>query len=262
MMLAIIQQITGNQYGTVLRHRLFAEHAGASASQAIGMNILVGVVNLLFTVVGTLAIDKLGRRPLLLTATAGMGLCLVTFAGCSAICLAIPLCYSSPCWDMWPALHSVLAPACGFVLRSCFQTAFEDAPCPSDNGALDLRLNCDRDVPEPDQEVLRLRSVSRICSDLRRLIPLHLSSAPGDQEPHPGGNRGHVGRPKTLIRTPHNKHFWKRTNWSSSSSNILWLVIAPALINLCGNPFVSAITPLEALADATHKCGAPPQRIH
>jgi SP family arabinose:H+ symporter-like MFS transporter len=80
VMLAIIQQVTGVNtvlfYGSIL----FAEHAGASASQAIGMNVLVGVVNLVCTIVGLLLIDRLGRRPLLLTATGGMGLCLVAFA--------------------------------------------------------------------------------------------------------------------------------------------------------------------------------------
>ena len=81
IILAIIQQVTGVNtvlyYGSIL----FEEHAGASALQAIGLNILVGIVNLLFTIVALLVIDKAGRRPLLLTATAGMGLCLVVLAG-------------------------------------------------------------------------------------------------------------------------------------------------------------------------------------
>ncbi len=100
IMLAIIQQVTG--INTVLYYGaiIFAKHAGASASQAIGMNVLVGVVNLLFTIVGLLLIDKFGRRPLLLTATGGMGLCLVVFSvmlhdlpGRSALLLAPVLGY-------------------------------------------------------------------------------------------------------------------------------------------------------------------------
>jgi sugar porter (SP) family MFS transporter len=80
IMLAIIQQVTG--INTVLYYGaiVFAEHTGASAGQAIGMNVAVGVVNLVFTIVALLAIDRLGRRPLLLAATAGMGLCLTVFA--------------------------------------------------------------------------------------------------------------------------------------------------------------------------------------
>lgn len=80
IMLAIIQQVTGINTVLYFGAILFAEHAGASASQAIGMNVLVGVVNLAFTIVGLMLIDKLGRRPLLLVGTAGMGLCLVAFS--------------------------------------------------------------------------------------------------------------------------------------------------------------------------------------
>lgn len=80
VMLAIIQQVTG--FNTVLYYGaiIFAEHAGASAAQAIGMNVFVGIVNMIFTILGLLFIDKLGRRPLLLTALAGMGLFMVVFA--------------------------------------------------------------------------------------------------------------------------------------------------------------------------------------
>jgi SP family arabinose:H+ symporter-like MFS transporter len=80
IMLAIIQQITG--INTVLYYGaiVFAEHAGATAGEAIGMNVMVGVINLLFTIAALAMIDRLGRRPLLLTATGGMGLCLLVFA--------------------------------------------------------------------------------------------------------------------------------------------------------------------------------------
>jgi len=80
IMLAVIQQVTGINtvlyYGSIM----FAEHAGANAKQAIGMNVLVGVVNLIFTIAALFTIDRLGRRPLLLTATSGMALSLLAFA--------------------------------------------------------------------------------------------------------------------------------------------------------------------------------------
>jgi len=78
--LAIIQQVTG--INTVLYYgsMIFVER-GASTSNAIGLNVIVGFVNLIFTIVALTTIDRMGRRPLLLIATGGMSICLAVFAG-------------------------------------------------------------------------------------------------------------------------------------------------------------------------------------
>lgn len=77
--LAVLQQITG--INTVLYYapEIF-KSTGLQAAQAIGDTVLVGVVNLLFTIVAILIVDRVGRRPLLLVGSAGMGLSLVLMA--------------------------------------------------------------------------------------------------------------------------------------------------------------------------------------
>lgn len=71
--LAILQQISG--VNTVLYYGalIFREHAGqSSATGAIGVNVAVGLVNALSTLVAIAVIDKIGRKPLLLLSCAGM----------------------------------------------------------------------------------------------------------------------------------------------------------------------------------------------
>ena len=71
--LAILQQVTGINtvlfYGSVI----FKEHVGAgSDTSAIFANVLVGLVNVLATIVALGVIDKLGRRPLLMFSSGAM----------------------------------------------------------------------------------------------------------------------------------------------------------------------------------------------
>lgn len=79
--LAILQQISGINtvlyYGSVL----FTEHfQGESTRMALGANVLVGLVNLLSTVVAMAFIDRWGRRGLLLLASGGMAASLAVLA--------------------------------------------------------------------------------------------------------------------------------------------------------------------------------------
>jgi sugar porter (SP) family MFS transporter len=75
--LAVLQQITGINtilyYGSII----FTEHLGEkSASAALWANVLIGVTNLICTIVALFLIDTLGRKVLLLIASGGMGLAL------------------------------------------------------------------------------------------------------------------------------------------------------------------------------------------
>jgi SP family arabinose:H+ symporter-like MFS transporter len=70
--LAIFQQITGINAVLYYAPRIF-ERAGFERVSAIGQSTIVGLVNMLFTLVAILLVDKVGRKPLLLIASAGMG---------------------------------------------------------------------------------------------------------------------------------------------------------------------------------------------
>jgi sugar porter (SP) family MFS transporter len=77
VVLAILQQITG--INTILYYGslIMTEQAGQqSANVALGANVVIGVVNLLATIVALAIIDRVGRKALLLVASAGMGLSL------------------------------------------------------------------------------------------------------------------------------------------------------------------------------------------
>jgi MFS transporter, SP family, arabinose:H+ symporter len=79
--LAVLQQISGINtvlyYGSVL----FTEHfRGESARAALGANVVVGLVNLMCTLVAMVFIDRWGRRGLFLVASGGMTLSLAILA--------------------------------------------------------------------------------------------------------------------------------------------------------------------------------------
>jgi MFS transporter, SP family, arabinose:H+ symporter len=75
IVLAVFQQITGINAILYYAPRIF-EGAGFARMSAIGQSTLVGFINLLFTIVAITLADRVGRRPLLLLATAGMGISL------------------------------------------------------------------------------------------------------------------------------------------------------------------------------------------
>ncbi|HPG40059.1 MAG TPA: sugar porter family MFS transporter [bacterium] len=77
--LAIFQQITGINGVLYYAPRIF-ESVGLERSSAILQSVIIGAVNMLMTLVAIMFVDKLGRKPLLLIASAGMGVSFVLTA--------------------------------------------------------------------------------------------------------------------------------------------------------------------------------------
>lgn len=73
LVVGILQQVTGINAVFFYAPVIF-EQAGASADAAFAQAVYVGLVNLVFTVIAMLLIDRLGRRPLLMLGTAGIAL--------------------------------------------------------------------------------------------------------------------------------------------------------------------------------------------
>ena len=83
LVLAVLQQITGINVVLYYCPEIF-KTAGVQATQAIGDTVAVGVVNMLFTLVAIWMVDKLGRKPLLLIGSVGMGVSLALLGGAFA----------------------------------------------------------------------------------------------------------------------------------------------------------------------------------
>ena len=80
VVLAVLQQITGINVVLYYAPEIF-KSAGLAVNQAINDTVIVGLVNLGFTLVAVGVVDRLGRKPLLLIASAGMGASLTLLGG-------------------------------------------------------------------------------------------------------------------------------------------------------------------------------------
>jgi len=76
IVLAVLQQVTGINvflyFGTEIFKKL-----GSETNAALLQTIVVGAVNLSFTIIAIWTVDKLGRKPLMMIGSAGMGLSLL-----------------------------------------------------------------------------------------------------------------------------------------------------------------------------------------
>jgi len=83
VVLAVLQQVTGINVFLYFAPEIFKNMSGAESGAALLQTIVVGAVNMLFTVVAIWTVDRWGRKPLMILGFSGMGICLL-FLGLAA----------------------------------------------------------------------------------------------------------------------------------------------------------------------------------
>jgi len=76
VVLAVLQQVTGINVFLYFGTEIFKK-MGSETNAALLQTIVVGAVNLSFTIIAIWTVDRLGRRPLMIIGSAGMGFCLL-----------------------------------------------------------------------------------------------------------------------------------------------------------------------------------------
>jgi MFS transporter, SP family, xylose:H+ symportor len=83
IVLAVLQQVTGINVFLYFAPEIFKNMSGAESGAALLQTIVVGAVNMLFTVVAIWTVDRWGRKPLMILGFSGMGTSLL-FLGLAA----------------------------------------------------------------------------------------------------------------------------------------------------------------------------------
>jgi SP family xylose:H+ symportor-like MFS transporter len=76
VVLAVLQQVTGINVFLYFGSDVFGKLGGETINAALLEQIVVGATNLIFTVVAIWVVDKLGRKPLMIIGSVGMGISL------------------------------------------------------------------------------------------------------------------------------------------------------------------------------------------
>ena len=74
--LAVLQQVTGINVLLYFGTDIFKSLGGETIDAALLYQVVVGATNLLFTIIAICVVDKLGRKPLMIVGSTGMGICL------------------------------------------------------------------------------------------------------------------------------------------------------------------------------------------
>jgi MFS transporter, SP family, xylose:H+ symportor len=75
--LAVLQQVTGINVFLYFGSEIFEKLGGETVDAALLQQVIVGITNLGFTIIAIWTVDKIGRKPLMLVGSAGMGISLM-----------------------------------------------------------------------------------------------------------------------------------------------------------------------------------------
>ncbi|MGW8257336.1 MAG: sugar porter family MFS transporter [Thermoguttaceae bacterium] len=82
IMLAVLQQVTGINVFLYYAPEIFKQ-VGSASDVALLQTIVVGAINLIFTLIAIWTVDRLGRKPLMIVGAVGMGLSLAAMGAAS-----------------------------------------------------------------------------------------------------------------------------------------------------------------------------------
>ncbi len=83
VVLAVLQQVTGVNVFKYYAPEIFKK-LGSDTSAALLQTVLIGVVDMVFTVFAIWSVDRLGRKPLMIVGSIGMAVCLVAMGAASS----------------------------------------------------------------------------------------------------------------------------------------------------------------------------------
>ena len=122
VVLAVLQQVTGINVFLYFGSEIFEKLGGETIDAALLQQVVVGAVNLLFTVIAIWTVDKLGRKPLMLVGSVGMGIALFAM-GMAGVLQATGL------WMLWFVLIYIasfalsVGPVTWVILSEIFPTS-------------------------------------------------------------------------------------------------------------------------------------------
>jgi SP family xylose:H+ symportor-like MFS transporter len=76
VVLAVLQQVTGINVFLYFGSDVFAKLGGETIDAALLEQVVVGATNLIFTIIAIWTVDKIGRKPLMIIGSVGMGISL------------------------------------------------------------------------------------------------------------------------------------------------------------------------------------------